>query len=375
MTRLTTDLAIRTFGNALSNVWHAANSSNQLFGGQRLRRPQVNVDVIDMPQTPKSSTPRHQVDRRTLLMWCVAAGLAGRPGELAAGSLGICQSAEAIEHLFDRYFFNPAWIATDDAQALFRDLVDFAETAPDPEEFSSGFAQRFERIGLSHVGLSVQSRSAAQLGRHFDTMEIGNGAVSLDWHGTVASLSIRTFMGVDTGPRITAAFEEIISNGATGLIIDLRDNPGGSFAMRHVVGHCIPEHTDAGALMGRAWYAENTHVPDRAYIEALMPWHGPTLVGLWQHLEEHPVTRVQFLPMRPIYEGPIAVLINRRTASAAEMVAEVLRTTRAAVLVGEQSAGAMLVQRPFDVGGLFTLSLPVADYISYGNWAEVRHKT
>lgn len=319
-----------------------------------------------MPQTPKSSTPRHQVNRRTLLMWCFVAGLAGRPGGLAADPFGIRQSAEVIEHLFERYFFDPAWIATDEAQALFRDIIDFAETATDPEEFSSGFVQRFETIGSSHVGLSVQSRSAAQLGRHFDTMVVGDGAVGLDWHGTVASLSIRTFMGIDTGPRITAAFEEIISNGATGLIIDLRDNPGGSFAMRHVVGHCIPEPTDAGMLLGRVWYAENALVPDRAHIETLVPWQGPSLVGLWHHLEEHPVTRIQFLPMRPIYEGPIAVLISRHTASAAEMVAEILRTARAAILVGEQSAGAMLVQRPFDVGDLFTLSLPVADYISHG---------
>ncbi|MEM9232390.1 MAG: S41 family peptidase [Pseudomonadota bacterium] len=290
-----------------------------------------------------------------------------RPGVLAAGSLGIRHSAEVIEHLFERYFFDPAWIATDDAQALFRDLADFVETEPDPEEFSSGFVQRFERIGVSQVGLSVQSRSAAQLGRHFDTVEIGDGAVGLDWHGTVASLSIRTLMGVDTGPRITAAFEEITSNGATGLIIDLRDNPGGSFSMRHVVGHCIPEPTDAGMLLGRAWYAENAHVPDPTHIETLMPWHGTSLVSLWRHLSEHPVTRVQFLPMRPIYEGPIAVLISRHTASAAEIVAEILRTARAGILVGEQSAGAMLVQRPFDVGDLFTLSLPVADYISHGS--------
>ncbi|MEO0498883.1 MAG: hypothetical protein AAF141_16275, partial [Pseudomonadota bacterium] len=72
----------------------------------------------------------------------------------------------------------------------------------DPEAFCRSFAQRFESIGLSHVGLSVQSRSAAQLGRHFDAVEIGRGAVGLEWHGTVACLSIRTFMGNDTGPRI-----------------------------------------------------------------------------------------------------------------------------------------------------------------------------
>ncbi|MEM8870934.1 MAG: S41 family peptidase [Pseudomonadota bacterium] len=320
-----------------------------------------------MTKKRKPFDPRYPINRRSFLMSLCATGLAARPSGLAARSLDIRRSAEMIENLFDRYFFDPTWIATTEAHALFADLALLADVASDPEAFCRDFGKRFESIGLSHVGLSVQSRSAVQLGRHFDTMAVGHGAVDLEWHGTVASLSIRTFMGVDTGPRITAAFEDITWNGATGLILDLRDNPGGSFAMRHLMGHCISDDTDAGVLLGRTWYAENAHVPDRAHTGALRPWRGSSLVGLWRHLAEQPVTRVQFEPMQPTYGGPIAILINRDTASAAEMVAEVLQHTRRAVLIGERSAGAMLVQQLFDVGDLFTLSLPVADYVSHGN--------
>ena len=108
-------------------------------------------------------------------------------------------------------------------------------------------------------------------------------------------------------------------------------------------------------------------MPERTQIEALKPWHASTVVGLWDHLAIHAVTRVHFAPMQPLYQGPIAVLIDRQTQSASELVAEVLQSARGAVLIGDTSAGALLVQKPFNVGDQFTLSLPIADYISHGS--------
>lgn len=306
-------------------------------------------------------------DRRGFLASFLVLGLIARPNAMAANSSSLRHSVPLIENIFETHFFDPAWMATPEAEALSKDLLALAETTPNAEEFCRGFAEIFESTGVSHVDLSVQRRSAAQLGRHFDRMEVGASAVRLDWHGTVAKLSIQTFMGADTGPRITAAFRDITRTGATGLIIDLRDTPGGSFAMRHLVGHCILRPTDAGVLRSRIWHAANVNVPDRAHIETLAPWHGSSIVGLWRHLAQNALTRVQFLPMKPTFSGPIAILINRRTASAAELVADALRAARGAVLIGEQTAGAMLVQRPFDVGDDFTLSLPVADYVSFGS--------
>lgn len=327
----------------------------------------VSTKVSTMPHHTDESNPPLRTDRRSFIETLCATGLVMISGPSAASPSDYRQSVSIIKDIFDGYFFDPAWMTSHQAHSLFSELMELAEASQDPERFCRDFERMFRRIGLSHVALSVRQRSAAELGRHFDTMQVGPEAIALEWDQWVARLSVRTFMGQDTGPRITAAFEEIASGGAKGLIIDLRDNPGGAFAMRHLVGHCIAEGVDAGVLLGRGWSGEAGLMPERRQIEALEPWLGASVVGLWDQLATNAVTRVHFAPMRPIYQGPIAVLINGETQSAAELVAEVLRSARGAVLIGEASAGALLVQAPFDVGDQFTLFLPVADYVSHGS--------
>lgn len=323
------------------------------------------LGLVSKNATSRAPAPYRRMDRRSFIKALSAASLAMISSPSAASPHDYRQSVLVIKDIFERYFFDPTWMASQQAHSLFSDLMELADASPEPEQFRRDFGHLFKRIGLSHVVLSAQHRSAAELGHHFDSVQVGADAVSLGWDQSVARLSVRTFMGQDTGPRITAAFEEIISNNAKGLIIDLRDNPGGAFAMRHLVGHCIPNGVDAGVLLGRGWPREAGPMPERTQIEALEPWHGTSVVGLWDHLATHDITRVHFLPMRPMFHGPIAILINGETQSAAELVAETLRSARGAVLIGETSAGALLVQKPFDVGDQFTLFLPVADYVSH----------
>ncbi len=320
-----------------------------------------------VPNVPLTSIPPCWMDRRSFIGALCATGLAMTSGPGAASPNDYRRSVTIIADIFERNFFDPAWVTSHQAQALFAELMEIAEAIQGPEDLCRDFARMFSRIGLSHVALSVQRRKAAEMGQHFDAMQVGPEAVALAWDHGIACLSVRTFMGQDTGPRITAAFEDIVAADARGLIVDLRDNPGGAFAMRHLVGHCIADGVDAGVLLGRGWPREGALMPERPEIEALKPWHGTTVVGLWNHLASHAVTRVHFLPMRPMYQGPIAFLINGQTQSASELVAEVLRTARGAALIGETSAGALLIQQPFDVGDQFTLSLPIADYVSHGS--------
>lgn len=135
-----------------------------------------------MTKKRRPSDPRYPINRRSFLMSLCATGLAARPSGLAAESLAFRRSAEVVENLFKRYFFAATWIATTEAQALFAEVALLTDVASDPEAFCRGLGQRFESIGLSHVVLSVQNRSAVQPGRHFDAMVVGHGAVGLEWY-------------------------------------------------------------------------------------------------------------------------------------------------------------------------------------------------
>jgi len=58
------------------------------------------------------------------------------------------------------------------------------------------------------------------------------------------------------------------------------------------------------------------------------------------------------------------VLIDGRTANAAEPVAYLLQQQRQAVVLGERTAGAMLSSATLPLAGGLALSLAVADYVA-----------
>lgn len=67
----------------------------------------------------------------------------------------------------------------------------------------------------------------------------------------------------------------------------------------------------------------------------------------------------------PTFDGPVYVLISKKTASAAEMAADALLASRRATLIGETTAGRMLSQKMYDMPRGLLLSLPIADYYSF----------
>jgi carboxyl-terminal processing protease len=103
---------------------------------------------------------------------------------------------------------------------------------------------------------------------------------------------------------------ELIDEGVQGIVIDLRDNGGGSLR-------------EANELTG-------------LFIE-----HGPTVQI--RDARNH-VERRQKLPQNGYYDGPLLVLINRLSASASEIFAGALQDYQRAVIVGGQSFGKGTVQ-------------------------------
>ena len=69
------------------------------------------------------------------------------------------------------------------------------------------------------------------------------------------------------------------------------------------------------------------------------------------------------LGRRP-YHGRIAILVNRHTTGAAEMVAQFAQENRLAVIVGEKTPGRLVSRSAFKLGFDYRLVIPVAAYVS-----------
>jgi C-terminal processing protease CtpA/Prc len=171
-------------------------------------------------------------------------------------------------------------------------------------------------------------------------------------------------MGLDTIEEIDAAYDAIAAKGAEKLIIDLRENGGGAFAILPLVSHVLAEPLDAGGFVSQPWNATHDGPPNAADIAAAKPWTGWSIRTFWADVQDQPITPIRFEPKAPTYGGELFVLTSSRTASAAELASDAFKVSGRATLIGENTAGEMLSQKIYDVPGGFHLSLPIADYYS-----------
>jgi len=273
----------------------------------------------------------------------------------------------AINETMRAYHYNPAELDTPEYRRVEAAVTELGDVATSDEKFMKGFREIWENAPFSHVEINVAKQTAEDLADYLDTMRIGGGGALLAWRGDAAVLTVNTMMGLDTIEEIDAAYAEIAERETSALIIDLRENGGGAFAVRPLVSHLVSKPFDAGSFISRPWNALHDREPSRADMEAVDPWEGWSIKAFWADVQTDPVTRISFSPAEPVFDGPVYVLTSKRTASAAELATDALRSANRAIIIGENTAGEMLSQKIFDIPGGFQLSLPVADYYSAVN--------
>jgi carboxyl-terminal processing protease len=135
-------------------------------------------------------------------------------------------------------------------------------------------------------------------------------------------------LGKQSAHEMESALEDLQSRGIRGLVFDLRNNPGGTLDGAVAVADLFVERGRIVTVRGRAG-----ETPYEARVEG---------------------TFAAF---------PIALLVNRHTASAAEIVAACLQDHQRAVVVGERTFGQGIVRSLFQLkNGVGAVKLPIAAY-------------
>jgi carboxyl-terminal processing protease len=136
-----------------------------------------------------------------------------------------------------------------------------------------------------------------------------------------------TYLGKESPAEVQAALDELQRQGMKGLILDLRNNPGGLFDGAVAVA-------DLFIKSGRI-----VSVKSRTGEKFYDAKSDGTFSGF-----------------------PMAVLVNHSTASAAEIIASCLQDQHRAVIAGERTFGQALVRELIPLKGGGALKLPVAAY-------------
>lgn len=282
----------------------------------------------------------------------------------AAQSGKFRDSAVAINDTIRANHYHPTELDSDAYRQIEHDIVVLGEKATSVNEFIEGFKAIWRKGPFSHVGLQKARESAADRIAKLDTLVAGADAVTLTWRGSTAVLTVNTMMGADTIRAIDSAYGEIVTRKAERLVIDLRRNDGGAFAVVPLIGHLIDEPIDAGVFVVASWYADHQRPPGRADFSSAEPWRGYSVGRFQADVTSRPLTSYRIDPIPPLFQGPVVVLTSSRSISAAEIAADALQSIGRAKVIGEKTPGVCLSSKVFDISGGFHLRVPIADYYS-----------
>jgi len=190
--------------------------------------------------------------------------------------------------------------------------------------------------------------------------------------GGLGYLKIAMFpgmVGVEVANDISSAVKKL--DGIDRLIIDLRGNTGGGIGALRVMSLLTPDKIPVGFALDRRRVtanlnAEKQHFPrlSRIPISKKALWPLALKFAPAMMTKKAIVPESEGLGAKP-FHGNIALLVNRHTASAAEMIVAFARENNLAAIVGEKTAGRLLSATSVKVGQGFRLALPTGAYYTW----------
>ena len=189
---------------------------------------------------------------------------------------------------------------------------------------------------------------------------------------TIGYMKVAMFpgmIGVEVANAMTAAVDEL--GDVQSLIVDLRGNTGGGVGALRLMSLLTPDKIPVGFSPNKQWakrdlatvktrFARLNRIPESK--------HSLWLLGLKfmpSLLTKSPILlETEGLGPKP-FHGRVVVLVDRHTASAAEMVTIFAKENKLATILGEKTAGRLLSATSVKVGHGFRLALPTGAYCTW----------
>lgn len=244
-------------------------------------------------------------------------------------------------------------------------------TPPQHPVFSMGKQTTLEIVGKEEQRHTVSVDVARPKGKklHFIQPTLVEARRLRDGLGYLKVAMFPGMVGVEVANAISSAAENL--GAVESLIIDLRGNTGGGIGALRVMSLLTPDRIPVGFALDRRCGAayrdsEKLRYPRFARIpsstRALWPL---ALKFAPAMLTKKPIVlQTEGLGKRP-FHGKVVLLVNRHTASAAEMIVAFARDNKLATIIGERTAGRLLSATSVKVGKSFRLALPTGAYYTW----------
>jgi carboxyl-terminal processing protease len=176
-------------------------------------------------------------------------------------------------------------------------------------------------------------------------------------------------VGVEVANEISGAVEEL--GKIDSLIIDLRGNTGGGIGALRVMSLLTPGKIPVGFALDRKHVTQNLDSEKQQFRRFNAIPRSKT--ALWPlalkfapaMLAEKPIVLETEGFGKKDFHGRVILLVDRHTASAAEMIVAFARENSLARIVGERTAGKLLSATSVKVGQGYRLALPTRTFYTW----------
>jgi hypothetical protein len=280
-----------------------------------------------------------------------------RPAPPEASHASFPAVAERMEHTIrTRLFVQPVngkTIPPAGLEGYLSQVRASAALARDDIEFAFGMAMAARNhLKIFPIAIRAIDADAQETLRSWPESDRATVQWSHDESTGIATIKPDVFLGTEDVDRAMAA---VLALAPRGLIIDLRNCPGVELSALRTLAWLSPAAVDAGTFYGPDGADSATEL--RLAAPADFDNAGPLL-------DAAGAARLFVEPVAQPFDGPVAVLTNRRTAGSAEALAALLQDSGRATVVGDSTAGRVILPRPFDIGQGWILRMPGAGWIA-----------
>ncbi len=236
--------------------------------------------------------------------------------------------------------------------AYLSQLHESAGIAQDDVEFAFGAAMA-ARNNLKFMPLPLRrlDPDAEAALRSWPQKDLATVQWSLDRETGIVTIKSEVF--IDT-VEVDEAMAAAIAASPVAIVIDLRSCQGVEVSALRVAAWLMDSSVDAGAFYGPGEAKPATEV-QLAEAQDYDDAGGA--------LDREGAIHLVLSPVERPFAGPVAVLTSRRTAGTAEALAAILQASGRAKIIGEQTAGRIVLSRPVDVGEGWMFRLPAAGWL------------
>jgi len=259
-----------------------------------------------------------------------------------------------------------------DYQDIKEEVTATATEVHDDLEFVFAFFYRMRDLGISHLGLMRLPENNLNTEAEDQLASLEDEPANLEYktitgrknisRSDIGYLNIRSFSGSASEMRLL--MDSIMSSPPSTLIIDLRENSGGSVEAGIAFAEYFVDHKYIGGhFLTRKWFKKyGSYREDKIKGSQLKQFGEADFDLIIKGIHEEEGLTLVIEPLAKTYQGKVYLLISGRTASTCEPIAYGLKQTKKAILIGQNTAGAMLNGEYFSISGGFTVIVPTADY-------------